>query len=529
MHAIEKENKNFYSPFVLVVLDGFGVAPSGPGNAVSIAKMPFWQTLLKKYPHTKLHAHGLAVGLFQGADGNSEAGHINLGAGRIVQQDLVAISKMIQDGTFFKNAALIQAVEHIKKNKSNIHLIGLLTGLNSAHSYPEHLDALLKFLRQRKVKQVYLHLFTDGRDSPPFEAYNLMHSLIGKLDAEREHIATIMGRFYGMDRKKEWERTQLAYDALIFGSKIKTEDPLYAIEESYASGRSDEFLKPVVVQEKDVIQPRINDNDAVIFFNSRSDRARQLTKAFIQLDFNKDAPNAFKRKKVLKNLLFVALADFGPDLPGILTVYPSPNLKATLPMELSDIRQLYIAETDKYGHMTYFFNGGYADPVGGENRILIKSPKVDLYDEKPEMSDGEITDLVIKNIRGRIYDFIAINFANPDMVGHTGNLTAAIKGLEFLDKCLHRIYDEVVVNKNGWLVITADHGNAEEMIDEATGKVDTQHSTFPVPFLVSGPACLTEKMKLKDSGILADVAPTILYLLKRDKPEEMTGNNLIAA
>jgi len=409
-----------------------------------------------------------------------------------------------------------------------LHLTGLLTGTNSAHSYPEHLQALLKFLKQQKVKHVYLHLFTDGRDSPQFEAYNLLHRLMEKLDPKREHIATLMGRFYGMDRKKEWGRTRLAYDTLIFGSKIQFEDPLHAIEESYARGRSDEFIKPLVIKNnKGEVAPRISDKDAVIFFNSRSDRARQLTKAFIQPDFNQDNKGAFKRKKILKDLLFVALTDFGPDLPGILTVYPSPDLKSTLPKELRDLRQLYLAETDKYGHMTYFFNGGYADPVGGEDRILIKSPKINSYDKKPEMSAIEITDLVVKNIKGKIYDFIALNFANPDMVGHTGNLTATIKSLEFLDKCLRKIYNEVVVNKQGWLVIVADHGNAEEMIDKENGKVDTQHSTFPVPFLISGPGPSVKKIKLKETGKLADVAPTILHLLKRDKPKEMTGSNLI--
>jgi len=517
----------FYRPFVLIILDGFGIAPSGPGNAVAIAKMPFWRSILKKYPYTELAAHGEAVGLFHGADGNSEAGHINLGAGRIVEQDLLIVSKMIKDGTFFRNPAFLQAIKHIKKNKSNLHLMGLLTGENSAHAHPKHLDALIELCRRQKIKNIYLHLFTDGRDSPPYDGYNFLHKLIGKIDAKSEHIATIIGRFYGMDRKKEWGRTKKAYDALIFGSGIKDNDALHAIEESYARGRSDEFIKPITILENNAILPRIADNDAVIFFNARSDRARQLTKAFIQMDFNKDNPDSFKRKKILKNFLFVALTDFGPDLPNLLTAYPSPDIKATLPMELADLRQLYIAETDKYGHMTYFFNGGYAHPVGGEDRILVRSPRVMSYDATPNMAAAEITELIIKNIKGEIYDFFGINFANPDMLGHTGNLTAAIKGLEFVDRCLKKISEEVVVKRNGWLVIVADHGNVEEMIDQTTGKVDTEHSIFPVPFILIGPDEVVGKIKLRSKGILADVAPTILYLLKKDKPPEMTGRNLI--
>jgi len=522
-----KFKNNSYRPMVFVIMDGFGIAPSGPGNAVRLAKMPYWRLLLEKYPNTKLVAHGEAVGLFPGADGNSEAGHINIGAGRVVLQDLTTISKMITDGTFLKNTAFLEAIKHIKEYNSNLHLIGLLTGKNSAHSYPDHLDALIELCREQKVKTVYLHLFTDGRDSPPYEGYKFLDKLLKKLNPKKEKVATIMGRFYGMDRKKEWGRTEKAYNALVLGCRRKCTQPLNGIEEAYGRGQSDEFIQPITVYEDDKPLPRINDNDAVIFFNARSDRARQLTKAFVQPDFNRDNPDVFKRKKVVKNLVFVALTDFGPDLPGILTAYPSPDLKHTLPMELSDIRQLYIAETDKYGHMTYFFNGGYAKPVGGEDRILIKSPDVYSYDQDPEMSAAEITDMVVKNVHEKVYDFIGINFANPDMVGHTGNLTATIKGLEFLDKCLKKIVDEVVAVNNGWVVIVADHGNAEEMIDIKTGKVDTQHSTFPVPFVVIGPDTAVKKIKLRDYGILADVAPTILHLMKRDQPLEMTGSSLI--
>ncbi len=522
-----KKDTQEYRPFALIILDGFGIGPSGPGNAVKLAKLPFLTDLFNNYPYTQLKAHGQAVGLFPDTDGNSEAGHINLGAGRIVLQDLVAVSNMITDGTFFKNAAFLRAVEHIRKNKSNLHLIGLLTGNNSAHAHPDHLNALIKMARQNKVKQVCLHLFTDGRDSPPYEGYNYLKKLLPSLDPKREKVATLIGRFYAMDRKKAWSRTELSYQTLISGSKIKSDDPLKAIEDAYGRGESDEYIQPTTIYHNHKITPRIDNKDSIIFFNARSDRARQLTKAFVQTDFNQHNPHSFKRKRELKNLVFVALTDFGPDLPNILTAYPSPNLKRTLPMELSDLRQLYIAETDKYGHMTYFFNGGYANPVGNENRILIKSPEVISYDKTPNMSAGEITDLVLQYIQAKAYDFFGINFANPDMLGHTGNLTATIASLKFLDGCVKKIKNYVVDRKKGCLIVTADHGNAEEMIDAQSGKIDTQHSTFPVPFCIVGPQELVANMKLKEKGVLGDVAPTILHLLNRPQPDEMTGHNLI--
>jgi len=520
--------KKSYQPLTLIILDGYGLAPSGPGNAVRLAHTPFLNKIFTKYPHTELRAAGDAVGLFPGVTGNSEAGHINLGAGRVVWQDLVAISQMIEDGTFFKNAAFLEAIKHTQKNKSKLHLIGLLTDGNSAHACPEHLEALIKLCRAQGVKKVYLHLFTDGRDSDQYAGYHFLKNLLAKLDPEREMVATVMGRFFGMDRKKEWGRTESAYQALVFGVGRFSEEPLKAVEDAYGRGESDEFIAPTVITNKGKPLATIGDNDAVIFFNARSDRARQLTKAFVQKKFNDENPNSFKRKKTLKNLIFIAMTDFGPDLPGILTAYPSPDIKNTLPMVLADLRQLYIAETDKYGHITYFFNGGYASPVGGEKRILVNSPAVDSYDETPAMSAGAITDVVVKSIQENIYDFVAINFANPDMLGHTGNLSATIKGIEFLDHCVEKIVTEVVYKNNGFVILVGDHGNAEEMIDVHTGKVNTQHTVNPVPFCIVGPQKrISQFKKMRSGGILGDVAPTILYLLKKDKPAEMTGKNLI--
>ncbi len=523
----DKQQNKSYQPFALIILDGYGIAPSGPGNAVRLAKTPHLDYLFKDYPYTQLTAHGKAVGLFENTDGNSEAGHINLGAGRIVVQDLVAVSKMIEDGTFFKNAAFIQAIKHVQENNSNLHLMGLLTGRHSAHAYPEHLRALLKLSRQKNIKRVYLHLFTDGRDSPPYEAYKYLSQLQKELDPKREKIATIMGRFFGMDRKKEWGRTELAYNALILARGKKSNDPLLAIENAYGSGESDEYIYPTVIYEAQEPLPRIKNNDAVIFFNARSDRARQLTKAFVQDEFNQMNPGSFSRHTRPQNLIFVALTDFGPDLPNILTAYPSPDIKNSLPMALADVRQLYIAETDKYGHMTYFFNGGYDHPVGGEDRVLVHSPDVDSYDQAPHMSAGEITDLIERHIPHQFYDFFGVNFANPDMVGHTGNLTATIQAIQFLDKCIQRLTDLIVKKYKGYMVITADHGNAEEMIEASSGKVDTQHSGYPVPLSIVGPQDKVQHLKLKQNGVLANVAPTILDLMGRSKPQAMTADSLI--
>lgn len=517
-----------HAPFAFIILDGYGIAPPGPGNAVRLANTPFLDKLFAEYPYTTLGAAGEAVGLFPEVTGNSEAGHMNLGAGRIVWQDLVTISRMIDDGTFFKNAALLEAVKHVQKNKSNLHIMGLLTGKSSAHACPDHLYALIEFCRRQEIKKVYFHLFTDGRDSDKYEGYNFLKILLTKMDPEREIIATIMGRFYGMDRKKEWARTELAYRTLTDGFERSAEGPLKAIEDAYARGESDEFIAPTVITYKGHPAQRIDDNDAVIFFNARSDRARQLTKAFIQKNFNDDNPGSFRRKKTPKNLVFTAMADFGPELPGILTVYPSPDIKDTLPMILSDQRQLYIAETDKYAHMTYFFNGGYAAPVGGENRILVNSPAVDSYDATPAMSAGEITNIVVKSMEERIYDFFGINFANPDMLGHTGNLSATIQGIEFVDRCVKKIVEAAVYKKNGYVVLVGDHGNAEEMLDIATGKIDTKHSINPVPFCIVGPRKQVSQIKrLRAGGILGDVAPTILHLLKLGQSARMTGKSLI--
>ena len=515
-------------PIVLAILDGWGIAPPSKGNAIALAKTPVMDELKKKYAYTELRAHGKHVGLPAHQDGNSEAGHINLGAGRVIEQDSVEISHAIETGTFFKNSAFIAAIDHANNNKSNLHLMGLLSQKQSAHVDPNHLLALLLLCRQKKVKNVFIHLFTDGRDSQKFIAVNLVNQLQKEL-LPSEQIASIMGRFYSMDRKKSWENIEKAYNALVLGEDPYFPTPEAAILAAYNKGESDEFITPSLITNEyeksgksghKSSRPKviISNNDSIIFFNLRSDRAREITKTFTQKDFNKKNPGSFVRKKVLKNLCFAAMADFGPDLDNILTAFPSQDLKSTLPIMMSDYKQIYIAETEKYAHVTYFFNGGYPDPIAGEERFMISSPQVKSYDEAPAMSANKITSKVVADLRKKSYNFITLNFANPDMVAHTGNLKAGVKAVEVIDRCIGQIHKQILSDK-GTLIITADHGNIEEMINLKTGEIDTKHSINPVPFIL-----VSEKFKrkkLKDGGVLGDVAPTILEIAGIDKPKEM--------
>lgn len=516
--AIKKTGR---APVLLIILDGWGRAPHQQKNPIQLAKTPVMKKLWDEHPHTTLAASGSAVGLLPNQDGNSEAGHMNIGAGRIVEQDILRISKSIKKGTFFKNAAFEQAARHVKENNSNLHLLGLLSDENSGHSNPEHLQALLKFYRKEKVPRVYLHLFTDGRDTPKYSAVNFINKLEKTLKPN-EKIVTLLGRLY-LDRKKNWSRTKLAYNTLLFGAKKKFYSAEEAIQEAYKSGESDEFITPRIILDADNNSPRIKDNDAIIFFNLRSDRARQLTKPFVQSQFNKLNPNSFRRSKVLKNIIFVAMTDFGPDLENILTAYPSEDIEGTLPMALSELRQLYIAESEKFAHITYFLNGGYTHSVGGEVRINIPSPDVDSYDKTPEMSAYKIVKKVLSSLQKNEYDFIGINFANADMVGHTGNLEACIKAVETIDDCIGRLYKEIKKQK-GLMIITADHGNIEEIINSETGEVDTEHSNNPVPFIIASPRKFS--VKKLPRGVLGNVAPTILDLLGIEKPYQMSCTSL---
>jgi 2,3-bisphosphoglycerate-independent phosphoglycerate mutase len=512
-------------PLLLLILDGWGIAKPNRGNAVTLARTPNLNKLFKNYPYTELCAHGECVGLPIGQVGNSEAGHMNIGAGRIVEQDEVRINESIEDGTFFKNTALNEAMKYVLKNKSKLHLMGIISSQSSPHGDPKHLRALVNLARHHKISEVYLHLFTDGRDSPPYSALKFITALERDV-LSHEKIATIMGRYYAMDRKKKWENTARAYNALVDGQARTAKSPQAAITEGYNRRESDEFLEPYIITNShgDPL-PRVSNNDSLIFFNLRSDRARQLAKPFVQVDFEKKNNPVFTREKILKNLKFVAMTDFGPDLDSILTAFSSVDLKSTLPMELSHLKQLYIAETEKYAHVTYFFNGGYADPVNGEKRMVVPSPDVKSYDETPEMSSKKLTQIILKNVAAHAYDFTVLNFAAPDMIGHTGNLKAAIQTCEAMDKYVNEIV-RAYLAKNGTIIITADHGNIEEMLNLKTGEANTEHSTNPVPFVIIN-KYLKNKIKLRKGGKLGDVAPTILDLLGIKKPKEMAGRTLI--
>ncbi|MFC1662819.1 2,3-bisphosphoglycerate-independent phosphoglycerate mutase [Patescibacteria group bacterium] len=518
------KHKKPHFPAVLLILDGWGMAPPGKGNAISQAKTPNMDRLWRQFPHAQLRASGTSVGLPPRQAGNSEAGHLNIGAGRVIDQDAVRISRSINDGTFHKNPALIQAVRHVNKNNSVLHLMGMLTGDQSPHADPDHLLALIMLCRQHLVKKVALHLFTDGRDSPTNYARELIGKLNGILDPKREVIATIAGRFY-MDRKKMWQRTERIYNVLT-GQALqvnKAESALDAIKTAYASGKTDEFIQPTIIKDNEHESPRISDNDAIIFYNLRSDRARQLTKPFVQVDFDKKNSKSFVRRKVLANIIFVAMTDFGPDLGDILTAYPSQDVKGSLPMVLKNYRQLYIAESEKFAHVTYFLNGGYSHPVAGEMRLLVESPDVKKYDLLPEMSASAITDTVVTALDAGRFDFITLNLANADMIGHTGNIKAAIKSVEYLDKKIGEIAN-VVKKKNGLLFVCADHGNAEEMINMKDGAI-TQHSDSLTPFIIANFAN-DKKRKLKTRGTLGNIAPTILESMGIKTPPQMTGTSL---
>ena len=514
----------FNGPLVLIILDGYGLSPYNEGNAIALAKKPVLDDLNKNYPHTELTASGLKVGLPKNQRGNSEAGHMNLGAGRIAEQDVVIIDKAIKDGTFFKNSAFNSAISHVKANDSQMHLFGLLTGEQSPHAEMEHLYALLDLLNKKEVKKVFLHIFTDGRDAPQRKALDFLNKLEKHFHGT-EKVATVCGRFYGMDRNKLWERTEATYNMMTLGQGFKADNIKAAIFDAYDRMETDEFIQPTVITNGNG-EPvtTINDNDSIIYYNLRSDRARQLTKAIVQENFNDKNPGSFIRKKILHNICFVAMTDFGPDLDDILTAFPSHDFENTLPMVMKDYKQLYIAETEKYAHVTYFFNGGYDHPVAGEERRLIPSPKVKSYDEKPEMSAYQVTDSILLDLQFKNTQLVVVNYCNPDMIGHTGNLPAAIKAIEVCDECIGKIVKEVLA-KQGVVMITADHGNAETMVDIESGEADTEHSNFPVPFILVSQSY--QNAKLRNNGILGDVAPTILQIFGIEKPAEMTGNSLI--
>ncbi|MFA6407058.1 MAG: 2,3-bisphosphoglycerate-independent phosphoglycerate mutase [Patescibacteria group bacterium] len=506
-------------PAVLLIWDGFGISKSNVGNAVKAAKMSVWQKLWADYPHCLLKSDGEAVGLPQGETGNSEVGHTTIGAGRAVESDKVRINQAIQTGNFENNPAFVKAALHALRHRSTLHLMGLLTNHQSGHADFGHIVALVNFAKRLNLPKVALHLFTDGRDTAPFHAAKLVMDLEKHLSPQMK-IATIIGRFYAMDRDHNWQRTSLAYDAMTKGMGLAADSAVKAIEQAYGRGESDEFIVPTVIVPPGEKPLTIEDKDAVIFWNLRSDRARQMIKPFIQHDFEDHNARAFRRRKVYHDLYFATMTEFGKQIDGAVAAFPHQGISGTIVEALRSNRQIYISESEKYSQVTYFLNGGSDAPRFGEERIRIPSIRTATFENYPRMRAKEISHEVIKAIRQK-FDFICANFANADMVGHTGNYVATIKACEELDDPLAKIWS-VVQKGKGHLFVVADHGNAEQLFGPH-GERDTHHNANLVPFLAAGPL-KSRKMK---NGTLADVAPTILKALCVSMPDEMKGRDLI--
>ena len=502
---------------MLMILDGFGENGEERANAVKLANTPNIDKLMKTCPTTDIHTSGLDVGLPEGQMGNSEVGHTNIGAGRIVYQELTRITKSIEDGDFFTNEEFVAAIENCKKYNSKLHIIGLLSN-GGVHSHIRHLFGLLELAKRRDFEDVYVHCFMDGRDTPPSSGESFISELEEKMKEKGVgKIATITGRFYAMDRDKRWQRVEKAYNALVKGEGEKATSAIGAVESSYQKEIFDEFIEPTVIVNGETPVATIGKHDSVIFYNYRPDRAREITRALVDKEFNE-----FEVEKDL-DLYYVCMTSYDETMPNVHIAFKKEELKNTFGEYISNkgLTQLRIAETEKFAHVTFFFNGGEEKQYKGEDRILVPSPKVETYDLKPEMSAYEVTDKVVEAINSEKYDCIILNYANPDMVGHTGNLEAAIKAIETIDECVGRVV-EAVQKQEGVLLITADHGNAEQMIDYKTGEPHTAHTTNPVPLILVG----MEEAKLKE-GKLADIAPTMLDIMHLEKPEEMTGESLL--
>ncbi|MEA1936561.1 MAG: 2,3-bisphosphoglycerate-independent phosphoglycerate mutase [Patescibacteria group bacterium] len=513
----------------LIILDGWGIKEEAVGNAVLKASTPNMDALEKFYPSTALQASGMAVGLPWNKMGNSEVGHLTLGAGKIIYQNLPRVSMSIQDRSFFENKTLLKTIRHTTDNKdSNLHLMGMLSD-GGVHSHLDHLYALLELLKEKNVDsdRVFIHIFTDGRDTNPKSGVEFVSKLLKNMKEEKwpGRIASIMGRYYAMDRNENWERTKLAYYCLVNSVGIRENDPMEALKKYYLENITDEFIKPtLVVDEKNNFTP-IKKDDSVIFFNIRQDRARQLSKAFVLDEFE-----GFDREGKLQNLCFTTMIEYEKNLPTNI-IFSTQDVNCPLGKIISDagMKQLRIAETEKYAHVTYFFNGGKEKPFKNEFRTLVPSLTVAQFDDAPKMSAEAITKEVIKGMESDKFNFILVNYANSDMVGHTGNCKAAIEGIEFVDECIGKLYKTAM--ENGFsLLITADHGNAEEMINPRTGEKLTEHTTNPVPFIIVDKRFAEErdyKINKEIGGILSDVAPTVLEILELDQPEKMTGKSLL--
>ena len=506
-------------PTVLMILDGYGLNEKEQGNAVAEAKTPVMDRLMAEYPFVKGNASGLAVGLPDGQMGNSEVGHLNMGAGRIVYQELTRITKEIEDGVFFENEALLKAVGNAKANDSALHMFGLVSD-GGVHSHNTHIYGLLELAKRHGLKKVYVHCFLDGRDTPPTSGKDYVQELTDKMqELGVGEVASVMGRYYAMDRDNRWDRVELAYKALTRGEGETAADGVSAIAVSYEKGVNDEFVVPAVVMKDGKPLATIQDGDSVIFFNFRPDRAREITRAFCDDEFT-----GFPREKKL-DLTYVCFTEYDVTIPNKLVAFHKVELHNNFGEYLAahGKKQARIAETEKYAHVTLFFNGGVEEPNEGEDRILVKSPKVATYDLQPEMSAYGVCDKLVEAIKSDKYDVIIINFANPDMVGHTGIEEAAIKAVEAVDECVGRAV-EALKEVDGQMFICADHGNAEQLVDYNTGAPFTAHTTNPVPFLLvnADPA-----YKLREGGCLADIIPTLIELMGMEQPKEMTGKSLL--
>lgn len=507
-------------PVVLMVLDGYGLSDKTEGNAVALAKTPVMDKLMAEAPFVKGNASGLPVGLPDGQMGNSEVGHMNIGAGRIIYQELTRITKSIADGDFFENEEMLAAIDNCKKNGSDLHLWGLLSD-GGVHSHNTHLYAILELCRKQNFSNVYVHPFFDGRDTPPASGKGYLEELIAKMkEIGVGKVASMSGRYYAMDRDNRWDRVELAYKSLVTGEGVQAEDPVAAMRESYDKEVFDEFVLPTVITEGGKPVSLVKPNDSVIFFNFRPDRAREITRAFCCDEFD-----GFERANGRMPLVYVCFKDYDESIPNKLVAFKKEEIDKTFGEYLASLglKQLRLAETEKYAHVTFFFNGGVEEPNKDEDRILVKSPAVATYDLQPEMSAPEVSEKLNAAILGGEYDVIIINFANPDMVGHTGVIPAAVAAVETVDKCVGTAV-EAIDKVDGVLFICADHGNAEQMINYETGAPHTAHTTNPVPFILYN---YVEDVTLREGGCLADIAPTLLEVMGLPQPEEMTGKSLI--
>ena len=502
-----------------MILDGFGLNDTGEGNAVAQANTPVLDKLKKDYPFVKGYASGLAVGLPDGQMGNSEVGHLNMGAGRIVYQELTRISKEIEDGDFFQNEAMLNAVQNCKDNGSDLHLFGLVSD-GGVHSHNTHIYGLLELAKKEGLTNVYVHCFMDGRDTAPSSGKGFIQELVDKMEELGiGQIATISGRYYAMDRDNRWDRVEKAYLALTKGEGVKAQDPVAAMQASYDDDKTDEFVLPTVIEKDGHPVATVKDNDSVIFFNFRPDRAREMTRVFCCDDFN-----GFERGP-RKQVKYVCFTEYDVTIPNKEIAFKKVELHNTFGQFLAanGKTQARIAETEKYAHVTFFFNGGVEEPNKGEERILVKSPKVATYDLQPEMSAPQVCDKLCEAIRSQDYDVIIINFANPDMVGHTGVMEAAVKAVEAVDGCVGRAL-EALLEVDGQMFLCADHGNAEQLVDYETGVPFTAHTTNPVPFILIN---YDPAYTLKEGGRLADIVPTLIEMMGMEKPAEMTGESLL--